>query len=74
VPFEKRGKASSREAPDKPRERGRCSALAHGPGESPMTRGEGSGVMSPSALRAGEDSAEPGDKDPRLAVDHAVRR
>lgn len=56
------------EALDAPRERGRrtAPARAHGPGESLITSGDGSGVMSPSALRAGEESAEPGDKEPAM--------
>jgi hypothetical protein len=74
VPLVKTAKESSREALDMPRERGRWSALCHGPGESLITSGDGSGVMSPSAFKAGEDSAEAGDNEPRLAVDQADLR
>jgi hypothetical protein len=74
VPLGNMANESSREAPEMPRERGRWSALCHGPGESPITSGDGSGVRSPSALSAGDPSAEAGDNDPRLAVDHADLR
>ena len=67
-------KESSREAPDMPRDLGRGTARCHGPGESLITSGEGSGVISPRALSAGDDSTEPGDSDTRLAVDRVVRR
>ena len=54
---------------------GRATARCHGPGESPITSGEGRGVRSPSALSAGEDMAEDGDNDPaRLLLDRAVLR
>jgi hypothetical protein len=66
VPLLNKAKESSREAPDMPRERGRWSALCHGPGESLITSGDGSGVMSPSAFKAGEEIYEPGDSEPRL--------
>lgn len=74
MPLEKMEYESSREAAERPLERGRGAALCHGPGESLMTSGEGSGVMSPSAFSAGEDSTEAGDSEPRLFVDHADLR
>lgn len=40
-----------------------------------MTSGEGRGVRSPSAFRAGEEMADEGDSEPvRLLLDRAVRR
>jgi hypothetical protein len=74
VPLVNMAKESSREAPDMPRERGRWSARCHGPGESPITSGDGSGVMSPRAASAGDEMADEGDSEPRLAVDQAVLR
>jgi hypothetical protein len=65
---------SPSEEPEAPRERGRWTARCHGPGESLITSGEGSGVRSPSAFRAGDESTEPGDSDPALSADQAVRR
>jgi hypothetical protein len=59
---------------DAPRERGRGTALCHGPGESLITSGDGSGVRSPSAFSAGEERAEAGDKASMLVVDHADLR
>jgi hypothetical protein len=64
---------SSRELTEGPR--GRGTALCHGPGESPITSGEGRGVRSLSAINDGEDMAEEGDSDPaRLLLDRAVLR
>jgi hypothetical protein len=45
-----------------------------GPGESLRTSGDGSGVRSLSALSAGDDKADPGDKDMMLAADIAFLR
>ena len=53
---------SSRELVEVPR--GRWIARCHGPGESPITSGEGSGVRSPSAFKAGEEMADEGESDP----------
>lgn len=62
---------SSRELVEVPR--GRWIARCHGPGESPITSGEGSGVRSPSAFSAGEEMADEGESDPaRLLFDRAV--
>lgn len=56
-----------------PREPGR--ARIHGPGESLTTNGDGSGVMSVNAFKAGEESADPGERElVILAVDNAVLR
>jgi hypothetical protein len=56
-----------------PREPGR--ARTHGPGESLTTNGDGSGVMSVNAFKAGEESADPGERElVILAVDSAVLR
>lgn len=74
MPLEKVRTESSREALEAPRDRGRGTALCHGPGESLITSGDGSGVRSPRALSAGEEKAEAGDRDPMLAVDHADLR
>jgi len=65
---------SPREEPEAPRERGRGAALCHGPGESLITNGEGSGVMSPSAFSDGEESSEAGDSEPTLCEDQAFLR
>lgn len=62
---------SSRELVEAPL--GRGIALCHGPGEPPITSGEGRGVRSPSAFSAGEEMAEEGDSDPaRLLLDRVV--
>ena len=46
---------------------GRDASLFHGPGESPVMRGEGSGVMSAIAFNIGEEKAELGaDPNPEL--------
>ena len=49
------------------REAGRDVSLFHGPGESPVMRGEGSGVTSAIAFNIGEERAELGaDPKPEL--------
>lgn len=40
----------------------------HGPGELPGAIGEGRGVTSATALRAGDDQAEEGEGDPMVGV------
>lgn len=74
MPLEKVRTESSRDAFEAPRERGRGTARCHGPGESFITSGDGSGVRSPSAFSAGDEKAEAGDSDPMLAVDQADRK
>jgi hypothetical protein len=68
-------KSSFEEAFEAPRDRGRTFPPARAQGESFMTKGDGNGVMSERAFKAGEDIAEPGDKEPvMLAADRVLLR
>jgi hypothetical protein len=76
VPLANMAKASSlEEAFEAPRDRGRMFAPPRAQRESFMIRGDGNGVRSERAFNAGDDSAEPGDKDPvMLPADRVLLR
>jgi hypothetical protein len=76
VPLANSPKASSLDdAFEAPRDRGRMFAPARAQGESFIIRGDGNGVRSERAFNAGDDSADPGDKDPvMLAADKVLLR